>query len=423
MKKLIALFIFLFSVSFAFADLYPYKRFFESGVNADTRVSQSLITVSDFNSEDLVLDFTELADSLSDKGFIVETSFNTNAFVNLNFKDKLQLGVFANVSGYVESGLGQGLFDFLGYGNAETESLIFDVCAGAEVFVEAGMSIKMKFKDLGIKLTPSYYIPLLYIPHTSAKAVISSEGDETFNANGNISVPIYSIVDLNLLFDENLKFNSDFSFDELSTNVLDYIQQGGISMRFDVEFPLIFRLDFGVYADIPIISGSLKNKSVFNANFSASMPGILSSAGSEEEDSLQPEFNGDYSLEDCTDEDFSVRKPLRIGAETTWRPFGPWCTFRGKLGLAARNPFSKNYDPTNNIFLEYYFATELELFYVLHMNFASSYTNKFFEQSFNLGFNFRAAQIYTEISAVGTDFSKSFGISGVKVNVGTIVGF
>ena len=34
-------------------NLYPYKRFFESGVNTDVRLSQSLITVSDFNSEDL----------------------------------------------------------------------------------------------------------------------------------------------------------------------------------------------------------------------------------------------------------------------------------------------------------------------------------------------------------------------------------
>ena len=214
MKKIIALCLYLFSISFAFADLYPYKRFFEAGVNADTRVSQSLITVSDFNSEDLIIDFTKMADSLFDKGLLFETSFNTNVFTNLNFKDKLQFGLFANISGYVETGLGQGLFDFLGYGNAETESLIFDVSAGAEVFVEAGMSIKMKFKDLGIKITPSYYIPLFYIPYTSANAVISSEGDETFNAKGNISIPIYSIVDLNLLFDEKLKFNTDFSFDE-----------------------------------------------------------------------------------------------------------------------------------------------------------------------------------------------------------------
>lgn len=465
MKKLsLVLSALIFSSSLAFAQLYPPKRIFEVGTELTFSASQNAINVTDIFVENLVIDFTKIADGLNGKGLLFDFGGDADFYTNLNIGKRWGIGLFTDVNASLELGIGQRFWDFLAYGNWDEatntpQETQFDLSLSLESFLEFGAPIKFGLKNLGIKVTPSYYLPLAYIPYTSASMIVSpgdSSSGKTLTATGEASFNLYTPISLNgvLSVDENgsLNFDSDslnaiFSDlgSNLATSTMELLQNGGISLGISADYPLFKTLTVGAYADFPLTPGKLSYRTSGTITGSAELDGLLdiltSSSGSSESSSSSSSsessssessssseyYSYEYTFSDISytelDEAYSVRKPLRFGGEVAWRPFGNWFTIRGMLGYAARNPFGEDWNWKNSMFMEYSGGVDISIFYILRLYAQTSYIDKVYAQQLGVGLNLRALELTAKIASSGTSFSQSFGVGGAKVFVGITAGF
>lgn len=472
----------IFSSSLAFAQLYPPKRVFEVGTELTFSASQNAVNVTDIFVENLVLDFTKIADGLNGNGLLFDIDADTDFFMNLNLGKRWGVGVFMDANTSLEFGIGQGLWDFLAYGNWDEatntpQDTKFDLSLSLESFLEFGAPIKFGLKSLGIKVTPSYYIPLAYIPYTSANVIVSpgnASNGKTLTATGEANFNLYTPVSLNgiLSVDENGSLNFDSEslsamFSDLTSNVgttsMELLQNGGISLGISADYPLFRTLTVGAYADFPLSPGKLSYRTSGTITGTAEVNGILDTATSSSSSSGSSSgassgtsgtsasgetssgasgasetssgetgassgfYKYDYTFSGISytelEEAYSVRKPLRFGGEVAWRPFGDWFTIRGMLGYAARNPFGEDWNWKNSMFMEYSGGVDISLFYILRLYAQTSYINKIYAQQFGVGLNLRALELTAKIASSGTSFEQSFGIGGAKVFVGITTGF
>lgn len=478
MKKLsLVLSALIFSSSLAFAQLYPPKRIFEVGTELTFSASQNAINVTDIFVENLVLDFTKIADGLNGNGLLFDLGADADFYTNLNIGKRWGIGLFTDVNASLELGVGQGFWDFLAYGNWDEatnspQETQFDLSLSLESFLEFGAPIKFGLKNLGIKVTPSYYLPLAYIPYTSASMVVSpgdSSSGKTLTATGEASFNLYTPISLSgvLSVDENgsLNFDSDSLnaiFSDLTSNIgttaMELLQNGGISLGISADYPLFKTLTVGAYADFPLTPGKLSYKTSGTITGSAEVDGLLdiltssssssesSSSGSSsssssssgtsssstessssESSNSSEYYRYDYTFSDISytelEEAYSVRKPLRFGGELAWRPFGNWFTIRGKLGYAARNPFGEDWNWKNSMFMEYSGGVDISIFYILRLYAQTSYIDKVYAQQLGVGLNLRALELTAKIASSGTSLSQSFGVGGAKVFIGVTAGF
>lgn len=473
MKKLsLILTALILSSSLAFAQLYPPKRVFEVGTELTFSASQNAVNVTDIFVENLVLDFTKIADGLNGNGLLFDLGADTDFFMNLNLGKRWGAGVFMDANTSLELGVGQGFWDFLAYGNWDKatntpQETKFDLSLSLESFLEFGAPIKFGVKSLGIKVTPSYYLPLAYIPYTSANVILSpgnASNGKTLTATGEANFNLYTPVSLNgiLSVDENGSLNFDSEslsamFSDLTSNVgttaMELLQNGGISLAISADYPLFSTLTVGAYADFPLSPGKLAYRTSGTITGTAEVNGLLdtatasssgssgtsgtsssgeTSSGTSGTSSGETGASSDYYKYDYTfsgisytelEEAYSVRKPLRFGGEVAWRPFGDWFTIRGMLGYAARNPFGEDWNWKNSMFMEYSGGVDISLFYILRLYAQTSYIDKIYAQQFGIGLNLRVFELTAKIASSGTSFEQSFGIGGAKAFVGITTGF
>ena len=93
------------------------------------------------------------------------------------------------------------------------------------------------------------------------------------------------------------------------------------------------------------------------------------------------------------------------------------------LGFAVRNPFGDDYSAGHSTFLEYSLAAELNVLWVLKLNFATLYHNQVFTQRFGFGLNLYVFELVANVGASGASFTKSWDVSGLNANVGFRFGF
>lgn len=422
MKKLAVITAMALAAASAFAELYPSSRYFEVGVDATVQIDQNTLSAGDILVENLVIDFSKYAQSMGEDGFVMNFAFSPKAFVNLN-TPLFSAGVFTDVKTSARVSTGKGLFEFLGNGNT-SDTFGTTMSTQMDMFVEVGAPVKFSFGSFKLRVTPTYYVPIVYVPRTEVPLSVTMDDKHLFAAKASANLDIYSLVDIGLMFDENMAFlGPDALIESMqSPEVQDKIaSSGGFTLGLGAELPLFHTLDVGAYADVPIIPGHLKYKSSVTAEFAAEMAPLLdtmSSGGSTEVTTdYSAKFNG------TTASDYSVCTPLRVGLEAAWRPFGKWLTFRPKFALAARNPFGEDFDPKYSMFPEYSLSAEMRLLYILGLDFCTSYINQVYSQQFGLALNLRIAELDVKVATSGADFAKTWSLTGAQVMAGVRVGF
>ena len=368
MKKLAVITAMALAAASAFAELYPSSRYFEVGVDATVQIDQNTLSAGDILVENLVIDFSKYAQSMGEDGFVMNFAFSPKAFVNLN-TPLFSAGVFTDVKTSARVSTGKGLFEFLGYGNT-SDTFGTTMSTQMESFVEVGAPVKFSFGSLKLRVTPTYYVPIVYVPRTEVPLSVTMDDEHLFTAKTSANIDIYSLIDIvGLMFDENMAFLGPDALTE--------------SMQ----------------------SPEVQDK-------------IASSGGS-------TEVTSDHSLKfnGTTASDYSVCTPLRVGLEAAWRPFGKWLTFRPKFGLAARNPFGEDFDPKYSMFPEYSLSAEMRLLYILGLDFCTSYINQVYSQQFGLALNLRIAELDVKVATSGADFAKTWSLTGAQIMAGVRVGF
>lgn len=423
MKKISLLILFsIVSSIAAFAELRPSPRYFEIGTDLDFSFSQNTFGLTEVMVKNLEVDLTEMADAMGDDGLVFAFGTKNKTFVNLDLKNNKGFGFYFGIDGSGKFSTGKGLFDFLGYGNTDGK-INTSLSIQSEMFLETGANFKTKIKDFGWNFKTAYYIPVYYIPYTKMKMNVSTrDAGYTLRAYGSTDLDVYSNFDFRKVFDENFSFLGTSEFmTSLENDIATILSSGGLSFGAECEYQLFNTLCLGAYTDIPVIAGRLKYKTSGSAKMEATLGTVLDSA-SEKKD-LDKTFSKEVKLNETEKSSYSVRKPMRFGAEAAWRPFGSWCTFRPLLGLAFRNPFGDDFSAGESVFLEYELRAEMAVLYVLKFNLASLYRNEIFAQQFGIGFNFRVFEINVDFATCGADYAKTWDLSGIEAHVGLRFGF
>lgn len=426
MKKVSILFIAVFlSASCCFAEMYPTSRYFEFGVDATLDADQNALTVPEIFTKDIVIDLTALADSMDDSGMTVNAAGDASLFFNANFGKKFGLGFFFDIDASARMGVSKELFDFLGHGNEIDKPVVTSVNAGLEAYLEVGTSVDFKVRKLGFHFTPSYFIPLVYMPQPAATITATSAADGTITVVGDADFAIYSLVNLGSVFDSEFNFlGMNGIINSLSDmdSIWGMLACGGADLSASVEYPLFRSLDVAVYTRIPIVPGRLNYVTTGSASYSVSVDPILDSyvnSGSVSSTTDGPTFS-DVAFGEGS---YSVNRPFRLGLEGAWRPFGSWCTFRPLLGMAARNPFGDDFSWKSSVYPEYSLSADMRFFYVLGLNLTTAYRDEIFLQGIALTLNFRVLELDVSVASSSSSFAKSWLVSGLKANVGIKMGF
>lgn len=400
MKKILSMITAVLLTASAFADLHSHeegRRYVEVGFNSMFEVDQNFKGLSEVMKKELVIDLTEVADSLGPDGLVFHGAFGQGLNFKYGIKKNWGVGIDIKIEGSGLVSTGKGLFDFLGHGT-DDGSLSTNLGAEAEAYLDIAVPAHFIINNFKISVAPSYYIPLLYIPHTQIpfKAESGKEG-YTFHAKASADVPVYSLFNLKDT-DEDVELNA---------------ANGGISLAAAAEYKLLYFLDVGAYVDIPVTPGKTGYLNTYSVNFESSVP------------SLMEMVSGDTDIEITNEAEFTAAekeehiyfKPFRAGGELAYKPFGDYFVLHGRLGVVARNPWSKDFDSEYDVFPEFRFGGSAYMFKGLGpgADLSVAYENKLWQTGLLIRLNVRAVEMDIGASLASTTFEKMFTGAGAKL--------
>ena len=409
MKKLISRFLIpaflLFCASFpSFSEIHKTSRYGEIGFDFSGGISNNTFTVTDLLKKNLVIDLKKLSDMTPSGGFNLEFSEYSDFFINLNIKRTFKLGFYAGLSGSGNINVGKDFVDMMGRGMSVGETVKSDIDTYADLYVEAGVKFKTVIKTFHVTFNPELFLPLFYIPASSGSVTYESSSGGKIKLNAKETMEIYSLTGFSSLSDPAKLAEA------LSTS-LDHM---GFDFAFAIENHIVKCLDLGIFARIPIVPGKLNHKSI--TTFEASMwenniLGILN--GTEDSGSS-------YTSSSETDDsvEFKVFRPLKIGVEGAWRPFGSWFTVYPKIALVVRDPYS-----SSRIFYPE-FGLNLEIgTKVIAFRAGVDYENKVFNDHIGFMLNLHVLELDFATGVRGAEFINAFKGTGVYGSFGLRIGF
>ena len=407
----------LICVFSAFAELYPSKRYVEIGAGAGFSFSQNLAGVTDIMKKELVIDLNEIYSNMKN-GFVMTAGVTPEAYMDFNFK-KFGFGIHAGVDVSGRMNISRDFFRILANGIEAGKETSVDMNFWLQSFAEASVPVYFKIFDFKVKVTPTYFVPLVYVPDVSARASLVNKSDGTIEAKINAPLSIYTAKKFTDSFDGSI--DSIFSGGDISSMVSDSLKNGGFDLGVLVEYPFTRKLDLGAYANIPIVPGKLNGKLSTSITASIKTPSLIDKIAGDED---AGEVESDYEIDDFvyTEEKYYVNRPLRFGAEIAYRPWKNWLTLRASAGLAFRNPFGKDFN-IRSFYPEYNLGVDLVLFYVLGLSFHTEYTQQVFAHTLQLILNARVFELDISAGICNSDFLKSFKIQGARAAVAVKFGF
>ncbi|MBQ4237390.1 MAG: hypothetical protein II716_11205 [Treponema sp.] len=445
MKKLLALLAVALTAAPFFADIYFPHRFVDIGVDVSAEVSQNLYGATEVLVKDLVIDFNKIYDNMDDGGFIFKAGEEADLFARINING-YGLGVELSESVASSINISKELFGLLANGNELDKPTDVGLGFSMESYISTSIPVYLKFGNLKITAKPSCFLPIAYMPRPDAKVTYTMNSDGIIRVDANADVNMYSIIDLSSAITSTSNGegtpSTSFDFTSIMNDPLGMLQEipsfiggnAGFDLAVQAEYPIVEKvLDLGGYVSVPVFPGRLDNKLSFSASaYAETTSGVLDHYSAEltkpeSERSNEIPFEYDYSFSNFAaskaDEPFTINRPLRIGIEAAYRPFGgTWFTFHPKLGVAIRNPFGKDFDWASSIFPEYSLSIDLSFFSVINASISTQYIDKVFMHSVGFSLNARILELRLALGTGSTEFMKSFKLSGLQASVGVSMG-
>lgn len=411
-KRAIAAGALIAAAAAASAELRKPARYVEVGVESAAGASNSYFSAKEFMVKDLVIDLGKVASEMGSGGWKAEFFDREKVFLNVNAGEKFRLGLFAGVDAGGYLNIGSELFDFLGSGYRVGESKSVELNGYVDVFADAGVSIRTKIRDFGVTITPAYYVPLIYMPSTTATANFTSDASGRMVGSAEADLRMYSAVDMSRWL------GKDGSKDdpEVTEQVQEALKNGGFDLSLAVEHPIFGQwLEVGGFARIPILAGKLNYEARRTVRANISTDGLLKVL-----DDQSPEKEFDTGSWEFSEGGHKVWRPFRIGAEAAFRPFGRWFTLRPMAALVVRDLYTSG---SRVFYPEYSLDATASLFDVLSLTLGTAYLNRAFVHSAVLAINARIIEIDAGIGVRSPSFTKSFMGSGLSASLAVKMGF
>lgn len=415
MKKIILnifAFVFVF-LGFSGAELYKPHRIFEIGSDTEFALANSHFKLGDFMVKDLVIDIREWYEAMPENGLSFAAHLKEKSFININANSHFRLGFFAGAEVNGFSNLDKEFFRILAKGTELDENETFELNVYGDAFFDAGFSFQTLIRNIGLTVSPSIYVPLAYLEPTTAKAHFETSSDGKISIEAKAPLNVYTAFDMEkIIGDDDSDENSGDSKSDIEAAKL--LQNAGFDISFEVEKNILYGLNASVFGRIPVLPGKLKYKMSTSLNayfYEDNALGILNDLEAHDWD-----FNKD-DLE-YSDADKKVFRPLKLGLQASYRPFGSLITLRPKANIVVRDPYS-----SDRIFWpEYDLTAELSLFNILGISVGTGYEYRTFTQHLGFMLNLRLVEILAKISLASTDFAASLRYAGVGGFVGVRIG-
>lgn len=422
MKKITKVFIsaLFFLPAIAFSELHKPNRIVELGLDWEAGASNSYASTSELLVKDLVIDLQKMEKDVSKSGWNIETFARESTFLNINANEKFRLGFYAGVEATGNINIGHELFELLGSGYSVGESKTMSIDTRADVFVDTGISFRTKIAGFGVKISPSYYIPIVYVPKTSTKISWSTNEDGEIRASAEADLNVYTAFDLARVFEGEDDLNEDgtqkFTDDlETASQVQDALKNGGFDLALEVEHPIFGNiLEVGGFLRVPILPGKLNYKANRKMTFEFYQSNFLGKLNDESE------TENDHDTGEFTyfKETKKVYRPLKFGAEAIYRPFG-WLDVRPMFDIVMRSPYSNEMV----VYPEYSLDATIHCKNIVGFTLGTSYLDQTFNQRVGFFVNARVIELDTMISFRSGSFVKSFMGAGVAAYFGLKMGF
>lgn len=436
MKKLITLLSLLtVFASLTFADIHPRYRNLEFGFDAKFSAQQNLLTIDDIMKETINIDFTEMSKGLGKKDFAISTNNTADAYVDLKIAF-LTFGIYVDLFDLTaEFSLSKEFFKLLGEGNRLDEPMDFYIGSRFEAFSDIYVPVGVDLGKLKFTVGPSLFIPLFYMPNTKAGVTFNAKSNGEIDFTGSAKANIYTVFPMSTPGDNSLPMPDP---QEILQNFGDYFNFAGFDIMGSAEYELFDNLDVGAYIHLPLVPGRLDYALEAEVKYDNSIPNVadLLLSGDDSSDDGNstggdgPGNNSNSLLGEPevtstvkSNAGYKVNRPFRLGAEASFRPLGNWFAIRPSFGVAARNPFGKDFKWGENFYAEYSLNIDMRLIYIFCLSFTTSYQNEIYIQEAGFGFNFKVFELTANIASSGTSLAKSFGLGGVMAKVSLKMGF
>lgn len=431
MRKFISLFAIVLSfVNFIFSfDLFS-SRVFEMKAEAPMSVSNNLFSLNKLLVKDLVIDFAEIADDVSEKGFDTVFKINPSLSSKLNF-DKVAVGSKIGTDIYLKISLAQDFFKFIGNGYKAGDTVNLSFKADMDICSYMDFPIDVKIGKFKFSLTPSIFLPLIYLEDVYTKGSFSNGDDGKLKA---VLDTKYKVLVSSSLYDVDKDSKLDlYPFEEISKYKL-----LGFDLSGSFEFPIINKLNLIVAGHFPIIPGRLNQRINYTeayTNYEASVMGLIggSNQGSNNTSSGSLPSNqyeyvnygenwvstGHGLRMERLNSPFFVNRPLEFSVYAIYRPFNFLDVVAGG-GIDIEHAFDSG-DPS--CYPEYYAGVTASLFNILKATISTEYKDRIFKHEAVGILNLKIIQINVGISMESGEFLKSFNASGLGFYITSLLGF
>ena len=168
-----------------------WDRYFEIGFDATVGLSNNYFHISDFLKEEIIINMDDINNGIGKGGLGLNANVDADFFMNIN-TSIFRTSFFTDVQSNVNFALEKGLINFLANGNELDEEFSIGAGVGVSVYEENSFSLEIPISKLTIKAIPSYYIPVFYVPYTSATVTSVINEDGKISAKGNTTASVYS---------------------------------------------------------------------------------------------------------------------------------------------------------------------------------------------------------------------------------------
>ncbi|HAH60658.1 MAG TPA: hypothetical protein DCL73_01015 [Treponema sp.] len=422
MKKTLIIFTALLSLSlplaaFTIDPLHPSHRYFEIGFDMQAVATNNYFDANSLLVKDLVIDLKKIADEMPSNGLVVSAFVAApESYWSLNLKNGFHLGSAYGIEGNVTGNIGKNLFDLLGYGNEDSTAINVDGYVKADVFAYYNVSAGVKLDSLRITVTPALFIPVMHAETSSMNASVQNPSDGSVQVVANALGTVYTFTDISAFANQ-----TDIDREKI---IHDAFSSVGFDLAGAVEFPLLSYLQTGAYARIPIVPGHLKYTTAGTATLKYTADSLIDIANGDGESST------DVSDITYGTGNYYISRPLRLGAEAAFRPFGNWFSLNTLLGFGVQYPYTADY----KFYPEYSFGAEMNLFKIIGMSASTSYLSQMFIHKINVMFNFRVMELNVaailagaggaeNIADFGSEFANSFNGTGAGAQISLCFGY
>ncbi len=451
MKRLyFILFPFILS-QFAYSELHRPNRYFEISEEVEVGARNNYFQIQDFTDGIKKFkdnfDFEKMAEDIPSEGWNADADFMEKTAINFNMSNEFRIGFFAGVNGNGHLDASKNLFTYLAYDTDQIEprlktldtatlttliknqdidqlsvvlglpgsSDVVKVGGYVDVVATSGVSLYTTLKTIGINIVPTYYMPLIHVPKTTATASYSITKDGLLKAEARADLKVYTGFDYKY-FDKDYRTDSGdkYSNTDRRNHILENVKNGGFAVDLEFEKNFFDRVDFGVFGQIPVTPGRMNYLTTTTAYAYYTVDLIQEAQG---KDTKQSDY--DIGDKEYSSADYKYYRPLRAGAELLITPVEGFSLY-SKGNVVLRNPYKPK---EREVYGEYDVDMIFFLKNLLKFSVGTAYENEVYIQKVGLDVNLRILEVIAKASLRGETMSKSFNGKGAGAYVGVKVGF